>query len=416
MDKMLETFIELNRSSLQGEISSKLLSNSEAVDWEQIYQLSVKRGTVLLCSNMVAKLAELGKVPEDVAREWGQYCSERFAYELIKWGSIRKLLEKASKSNVQLIMFKGYVLAQLYPGFGVRNSSDIDFLVREEEIERVKELLADEYELIEEHSKEKVFTYRNKMNGQYIEIHMKLWEDYTGKKIEILEQCGLDAPDSIRLCTLYGGQQVLTLGITEQLIYQIFHIVKHFCVEGIGIRYLIDVSLYCNHYFEQVDWEQFWKACDRLQYTEFCRQIFSLGIRYFGMNRDVLDKTHPYLEQIDGEEEFLGDLMLGGFVSEGQKGSYQILGIMTPYLTGELDPAASKQGRLLQTLFPSADCIREDFAYAKRHRFLLPVAWVHRFIDYTIYRIRHPKESYGVGEKLSSAEYRIEQLKKRGLV
>ena len=151
MDKMLETFIELNRSSLQGEISSKLLSNGEAVDWEQIYQLSVKRGTVLLCSNMVAKLAELGKVPEDVAQEWGQYCSERFAYELARWGSIRELLEKASKSNVQLIMFKGYVLAQLYPGFGVRNSSDIDFLVREEEIERVKELLADEYELVEEH-------------------------------------------------------------------------------------------------------------------------------------------------------------------------------------------------------------------------------------------------------------------------
>lgn len=409
-NQLLRAYMELNRGAIGEEFWNDCF---EEVDWERLFAVSQNRMTAVLCSNVVAKLGAKGTAPEDIVQKWADYSGNHFLSEYIRWDSIRRLLNRAAEKNIELIMFKGYILAQLYPSFGMRNSSDTDFLVRKEQLDEIKELLAEEYDFVQECSKEQVLTYRHRENGHSIEIHLQLWEDYEGSRIDILKSLRLDSEDSLIKCEVYG-QQLITLNETKHLIYQIFHVVKHFSVEGLGTRYLIDISLFCNHYYNKISWDEFWRAMELLHYTEFSRQFFSLGIKYFGLRRDIVGED--YIENIPDEESILMDMMLGGFVSAGQKGEFQIWGIMTPYLTGDITPAASKFGRMLQTMFPSAENIRDDFSYAKRHKILLPIAWVHRFIDYLFYKKAHPDESYAVDEKLAAAEYRIGQLKKRGLL
>ena len=273
--------------------------------------------------------------------------------------------------------------------------------------------MEEDYLLKEEDSKEKVLVYEHKTSGHYIEIHLQLWEDYEGKKIDILKGLRLEGEENL-IQTKVFGQELTTMKPTNHLIYQIFHIVKHFCVQGISIRYLLDTSLFADRYMDEIDWKYFWQAMEQLEYTEFCKQFFSLGVKYFKLNVNVLPEGKTV--EVPDEDVFVQDMVMAGMVNENQKGAYQIWGIMSPYVTGEIQPASSKFGRMLQTLFPSAENIRDDFSYAKRHKILLPIAWVHRCIDYLIYRKKHPDESYGVNTKINAAEYRVDQVKKRGLV
>ncbi len=380
--------------------------------WQDLLALSNLRKTTALCGSAVAKMHEKGLVPDAIHQAWNEYCRRIFFKETIRLQEIGRLLEEAEKRGIELLFFKGYFLACLYPGFGLRNSSDTDFLVCEEQLSQAVELLEKEYEPEPEHSKEKVYVYRHKLSGNVIEMHLQLWEDYEGKKIELLKGMGLDSKEN-RVRSEVFGKTFTTIEPTRHLIYQVFHVVKHFCVEGVGIRYLLDTALFAECHKDSIDWNLFWKSMKELGYTEFCAQFFSLGVKYFDLGQSALPDGKLSLPQ--DEEAFLMDLILAGKVSEGQKGAFQIWGIMSPYVTGEIQASHSKIGRAMQTLFPSAENIRDDFAYAKKYKFLLPIAWVHRIFDYLRYRRQHPDASYSVDEKFDAAEYRVNQLRKRGL-
>lgn len=399
-------------------LSGVTLGNTEELsfseeEWKDIFTIVKKTGVTAYTGSFIGKLHDNGKLSDELFYEWGDWCKSIFSDELIRLQEISRLLGELAKENIHPIFFKGYLLAVLYPGFGLRNSSDTDFLVKDEELEKARGILSKEYDFFSEDGKEKVLTYKHRVSGHFIEMHLRLWEDYEGRKIDILENQKLTAPENLMVANVFG-MQLTTMNYTKHLIYQIFHIVKHFIVEGVGIRYLLDVSFFVNKHFDDIDWKIFWKAMDELEYTEFTKQFFSLGNKYFGLTVKALPGEQIVMPA--DYEAFVTDLILKGKVSDGQKGAFQIWGIMTPYLTGEATAAKSSFGQKLKTLFPSADNIRDDFAYAKKHHFLLPIAWVHRMIDYLIYRHKHPDESYSVEEKFNSSEYRVNMAKNRGLI
>ena len=103
----------------------------------------------------------------------------------------------------------------------------------------------------------------------------------------VLEKCKLtDTASFVELTAC--GIDVVTLGFTEHLIFQMFHIIKHFVVQGVGFRYFMDITLYINHYIKELDLQRFWNSMEELGYDKFCDVFFwccnqCLGMTEIGM-------------------------------------------------------------------------------------------------------------------------------------
>ena len=208
--------------------------------------------------------------------------------------------------------------------------------------------------------------------------------------------------------------EITTLGFEEHIIYQIFHMVKHFVLQGVGVRYIIDIALYVNKYGTYILWESFWKKIKQLGYEKFTIGLFTLAIEYFDMD-DTCMKGRKYLSP-DASKELLLDLLNKGNIMEEKEAGWQILGIMTPYLEGRENYEESEWKRNFKVMFPDREALSEDYAYAKKNIILLPAAWIHRGVKFAKKRIRQRKQWYSMGEKLDIVNHRLHLMKELELV
>lgn len=404
MVKTIELFFELCRDSIQKQLPAEIKEKYKDADWEKIYTLCKLNCVSSICYRTVAKAVESENA--QLLETWKNESFGSGMMEIFKLQCLQSVLKEAKKRGITLISFKGCVLSDLYPQFTMRMTSDSDLYVAEEQREEAVKLLLDYgYKQCKEKSKDMVPVFYK--DRHTIELHYCLWEDYTGEKMNILEKCRLTEPSSfveLNPC----GIDVVTLGFTEHLIFQMFHIIKHFVVETVGYRYLMDITLYVNRYMKEIDWQRFWNSMEELGYDRFCEVFFLCCNRYLGMTETLMDGR-----QTASQEEM--QILLGEIIQleeRDRKDAYQLLGIMSSYLTGTRKVADKKWKRKLQVLFPGVKSLSDDYKYAKKCPLLLPVAWVHRSILFA-FKYRKRKENwYNSREKLSAAEYRIALLEK----
>ena len=66
-------------------------------------------------------------------------------------------------------------------------------------------------------------------------------------------------------------------------------------------------------------------------------------------------------------------------------------------------------------MFPSSKVLPEEYAYAKKVRILLPIAWVHKGINFLKKRSKSKEDWYSASEKLEIAEHRLKLMKQQNL-
>lgn len=210
------------------------------------------------------------------------------------------------------------------------------------------------------------------------------------------------------------GFEVTTLGYENHLIFQIFHIVKHFSLEGVGVKYLADLTLYVSRYEKEIDLEHFWQCMDQLGYTKFAYALFVICVEFLGMESTIL----KYREVDYGEEiaAFFQDLLCVGKVYDNKTADWQILGMMTPYFTGKRTTSDKKWKRKLEVIFPKADDLPSEYEYAKKVKLFLPIAWIHKIVNYLLKYHKNKEEWYNAQEKLDVAEHRLKLMKDMGLL
>lgn len=392
----------------------------EALDEETLGKYrSVESGRLRKRASENAQTFLMGKMIDAYA----QFCEEetqksnylaRTVYEYEKYKCIRNVLALAKENQVPFVIFKGCVLANLYPQYVQRSSSDTDiFVERAYKKQAVDLIVSAGYTIDEEHSKNEVCVLRSQSGVHTIELHTCLWEDYTGRRLDILE--GMKLTDTDKLIELETcGFTVTTLGYEEHLIYQLFHIIKHFSLEGIGVKYLADITLYVDAYGKYIDFDGLWEKLDRLDYARFAYYLFVICIEFLGMDDRILENR----QMVMGDEllEFMLDLFNGGAIVGEKKDSWQILGMMTPYFTGEKKAVKGRIRRKLAVIFPRARDLQDHYDYARKNHFLLPVAWIHKMVNYLVKYRKMGNDWYSAGEKLDVAEHRIDLMDKLGLL
>jgi hypothetical protein len=410
LDKML--FLQIVNEAMYP--NDEIYKKYDEADWETLFRVSRNNCMEAFVYKVVQKLSLEYAISIKLVKFWKIAAMTCQMHEFEKHRILRTLLKEAEKQEVILVIFKGLVIADLYPNYSYRFSSDTDIFVYESDKEKVIQLFESfGFKKDEQYSKAMVGTYVYPEFQYVVELHFSLFEDYKGARINKLNNLDLTKKGtllSIQAC----GMEVTTLGYEEHLIYQMFHIIKHFSLQGVGVRYLVDITYYINNYIEKIDIESFWRKMDYLDYTTFCRIFFKICIDYFDMDQTIMADRN--VADVEGLSEFLLDIINVGTIYDEKDAAWQILGIMTPYFTGEDRIPKTNFGIKMKVLFPSSKALPINYAYAKKCKLLLPVAWSHKFINFTIKRHNHKGDWYEAGEKLAVAQHRLNLMKSLGLM
>lgn len=386
----------------------------QEADWEAIFNLAHKNKMAAIIYDVASKQTSFSG---EFAKVWDRYRFRTFVFQKGHEHLIFTLLGQLEEANIKYAVFKGPVLAALYPNPGYRVSSDVDILVKEEDRLRVNDMIvALGYDRKTRNEKANVWVYIHPEKGYEIELHVSIYEDYEGQKIDTLRTAGIEKEENWTQVDV-GGRTIPTLGINEQLVYQIFHMIKHFVLEGANVRFFTDILLYIEYYKEQISSEYFWDWMDRLNYTRFCENFFQIGKEIFDIEIFLME-GHKSTASQDALNAMLIDFIYVGDEQEKKEHGWQLLQAMRPYLVGERETVnKSKFVRNMNYLFPPANQIDfQYYEYARGKNYLLPIVWIHRMINKVKRTKASDKATYSGVEQVEVVDNKLELLAGVGLL
>lgn len=412
MKHSIQVSMQLIWSALHGENGVADIDNS--INWDEVYPILRNNGLLSMVYPVIAKNKDILKVPEILMTPWEKIALYCTVSEGKKKYAIRKIVECAQLKKLTLIIFKGCVIADAYPQPNLRSSCDTDILVYENEFVSAMQLLQElGYASLENGEKKKVYNLYSKEFDHKIELHLCLWEDLSGPIADKLMKLNLDHKESliqVMLCNVL----INTLGYTEHLIFQMFHIIKHFSIEGVTAKYLVDITVYSNKYIDKIDLDRFWNSMELLGYSTFCMVFFEVCNTYLDLNAKIFNNHERYL--VVGMDDLLLDIINIGKIFDKQVTNWQVMPMMMPYLSGQKKIYRDKWKRIQHKLFPSPDELSDNYEYAKRNTLLLPIAWIQRLKAYFSKKEEKVSEHlYDKTEKKELLDHKIKLMDTLGL-
>lgn len=251
-----------------------------------------------------------------IIENWKQQACGLVFLEYQKNALLKQLQENAESRNIPLIFFKGCVLADLYPSFTMRNSSDTDIYVDKAYALSAIALLKD-LNYIQETSldEEDVLTFLYLQNDTMlhkIELHTSLYEDLNPKQIAVLED--IQFVDLKNTIFFHGCNfTVRTLTYQNHLIYQLCHMAKHLCSHGFPARYLLDVALFIQKYHTEIHWKNVDDIMQKLGFQTLYHRFLSILIYHFHIPTSILEKE--FLCPSSEISDLLSDILTFGMRS-----------------------------------------------------------------------------------------------------
>ena len=288
-DMLTACYIETLRYAATQTLSAGEILNDLSLT--SLYEFARLNKLIPLTVGISSALQPSSDKEKQLVQYWKSEAASAVFLEYKKLDLIKRIVALADERGISMTFFKGYLLAKLYPDFAMRNSSDTDILVEPAQLNEVFSMLEElGYYHQSDVDTENVYTYIYNEDGfqvHKLEIHTSLFEDLHGAKLEIFESLKLSSPEK-NIYEDFCGISLQTLNYTEHLIYQIFHMVKHIVYHGFPARYLIDTALFIKAYYEQIDWAKMNSVMDSLGYSDFCRQLYSILIKYFDVPQSIL--------------------------------------------------------------------------------------------------------------------------------
>lgn len=344
MGKAFALLIDILKSEIcELPLSLSPLSPDEA---KELYLLSKRQELTHIVGNAVCREGVLADVKAKAAFEKASF-SALYRYEQMT-AELKALSSLFEEKKIPFLPLKGSVLREFYPTPWMRNSCDIDVLVREETLDAAKAALLEAgYLFREQGSHDAAF---DSPRGVHIELHFTLIEEHVMKKAaRILKDPWAHA------APVKEGSFRYALSDAAFYFYHVAHMAKHYLIGGCGIRPLLDLWV-MNHRmtFDASAREALLKEGGLLSFHE---AAMALSEAWFGCG-----EMTPLTERM---EHFI--LTGGVYGSVENRVSVQ---------------QAEKGGKLRYALFRiflPYDYLKFQYPILQKHKWLLPVCEVRRW-------------------------------------
>lgn len=289
--------------------------------------------------------------------------------------SMAEMQQKFSQARIPLVFFKGAQLKELYPVPELRTMGDLDCLIRREDRERAHKLMCTlGYQC--EIDSEPVWLYRRE--SIVIEMHTLLAANDIGNGVDYASFFSEAMEHVVRK----DGQFYLEL--EYHVCYLIYHIAKHLCSTGAGVRMIADIAVVLHGCCDEVDWKKLRYFLEVSHLYETALAVFGLCHRWFGIEAPV-----PYR----GSEQVLDDLE--NYIVAGGTFGFETHDIGDVYRRNTLRREIGKQAfgyrlRLVKDyFFPPRAYLVKYFPLSEKYKWMWPIAWVCRCWTGVFHRKKH---------------------------
>lgn len=291
--------------------------------------------------------------------------------------TISRILLTLKEAGVPIIALKGIILKDLYPCPELRTMGDVDLLISTKYIDLSKNILERlGYKEQSADPKHIMLTHENLIT---FELHRTLLsKEKKGTKKENFDKQVWKNIIPATVC----GIEVYSLGCVDQLLHICLHMVSHIFNQGFGLRQLCDFVLYTESVTDVIDWKEFFAKSEELEIDYFVAVIFELTNQLFGLKNPRSEIKYKF-KQSTIDDLILDILRSGNFGNRAINWKYsnQVLG----EFSNENTKLLLNPKRIMQVISSRSHRVLEMSNYARKHSFLLPIAWVHYLADRTYY-------------------------------
>lgn len=346
---------------LTGLISSVLNSTSPKepfaeLDWDELYKLAAFHNVAVIIYPAVKQL----DVPEEVMRKFEKNRNVNIAREARFEIERARVFSALSANGINFVKLKGVVLKDLYPMAYMRTYIDVDLFVSPEDRIKAKDIMLGlGYELEgsidyhDEYNKDDffLFEFHSPLVSPKSQFY-SLFEDVFSKSVEVNKG---EFEFKSEYCYLYI----------------LFHIYKHFRVNGCGIRGFVDLYLFRKAH-PDMDNSLIDRILDEQGLTEYYARVCRIIAIFF--------------ENEMSDENF--DEIAGFIFKSGEYGRSEL--IKTTYFSSNKTIYVSPSDRLkflMECYFPGIDVMKNRYPVLEKAPVLLPICWIRRGF-YTIFHKR----------------------------
>ena len=293
------------------------------------------------------------------------------------------VIQKLEAAGITCCLLKGAGVESLYQHPECRVSSDVDVLIAPHEEERAKILLQELGYTVKERPKNHHHMIAYHPAGGILEVHVSLYDAATEKILFNGKRLCTEPWETIEI----QGKPYHVLRLKDNLMYLTAHYIKHLVNSGGGVRQMMDLLLFLEHNKDRIDFESYDAILKELRYDKLIDVVKTIGAKYFGFDYPIKEEALA--------ERVLTDTEMGGIFGHSAKnrgGFYEAYcQRRTAMSTARMRLFMQVKSETKKKLFPSQRSLIEGYGYEyAKHKVLIPVAWVHRYVD-VVLGTRKPK-------------------------
>lgn len=406
MDIQEQNFISILKDTLHPQAHNSSLTSP---DWNQIFTIASKQNLLPFVYNAAAEydtFSEYDEAHPDVFVKATSVMSRQIQKTDAFLNLYRAFTETGSKAGETPIVLKGIVCRSLYKGGqDFRTSGDEDLLVDEANFQRAASVLeACGYHREVTHETHtdilQEVTFINADDGLAIELHI----NPLGRANDLLSEMNdwfkdvFDRTEYVEILDI----QIRVMQPTDEFLFLVLHMFKHFTSTGAGLRMAMDVLLYMEKYNERIDWPYIWDRLKAVRADTYLADLIAMGNQYLGF--DLQQE-----KELVCPETLMDDMLQTGlFGSVSKEASETARYTHMAIVSG----GGGKVSVVWRMIFPSWKMWTSWRPYLKEKPWMLPIEWVKRVGRY----LRSGKKVSVMTESYDAASGRIALLKKYKIV
>lgn len=340
------------------------------IDFEAIFELAKKQDVENIVFLSIDQLEN--NIDSNLYSIWQEAYYKRMKYSVFQDMALEELIEVFTSKGIDCMPLKGSVIKSYYPNPDLRTMGDIDFLVREQNRQVVRDImhiLGYEDDVLDDGQVDGF--KRGKID--YIEIHY----DFSAEN-HIMHD----------VFTIYWNKLLPTdiehlyeMTFEDLYFFNIGHYVKNMHNKGMGLRGVVDTFVLWNRLTDnqkQVLNERF----AEVNIDEFNSKLVKIADIWFNEVKDdgSLDALQKYLLNKKTYGDYKTETILNAVYSE---------------------QTSSNAKYLKDKIFPSADDLYERFDIKRKCFLILPFLWIWRIL----------LQLFGSKEKWSFAKKQMDTFK-----
>ncbi len=255
-----------------------------ATQWARIGEMAQEQGVLGVMLDGVDRLEATGygatrELSKDQKLEWiGNVLNGYEAQNNHQLAVIADFQKRWSEAGLRTMVMKGQAMGTYYPNPNHRAPGDIDCYLFDGYAKgnETAKVWADKVD--EGWYKHSVISYKCETieNHQYF-VHTR--EGRSSKQLNqiLVDTLKEDAFDRI------PGTEVMLPPVMFNSLFLTYHAMAHFLEEGLRLKQILDWAMFLKRDGDKVDWEEFYRICDKFHFRRFADVMTDIAVRHLGV-------------------------------------------------------------------------------------------------------------------------------------